>query len=115
VADAEEIQSRTARIHSGPLVQAIAHKEGKLVGRLLHNDLEKVVLPEFPEVARLREACQNAGVLGAMMSGSGPTVFALCESPTAAERVKQRVQEAMATPELEFWLTKLASTGIQIQ
>jgi 4-diphosphocytidyl-2-C-methyl-D-erythritol kinase len=49
-----------------------------------------------------------------MMSGSGPTVFALCASQAQAEKVKQQVSQEIADPELEFWVTKLASTGIQV-
>jgi 4-diphosphocytidyl-2-C-methyl-D-erythritol kinase len=49
-----------------------------------------------------------------MMSGSGPTVFALCESEVRAQQVKQEVSEAIGDPELNFWITKLSSAGIQV-
>ena len=114
LSDTEAIQSQSTRIHSSPLVQAIAHKDAKSIGKLLHNDLEKVVLPEFPEVGRLRDAFTQSDTLGAIMSGSGPIVFALCASQTQAEKVKQQVSQEIADPELEFWVTKLASTGIQV-
>jgi 4-diphosphocytidyl-2-C-methyl-D-erythritol kinase len=112
--DKQTIDSRTAKVHSGPLVSAIGHKDGKAIGQLLHNDLEKVVLPEYPQVAKVREAFQNAGVLGTMMSGSGPTVFALCESSESATTVKEKVKKAIADPNLDFWMTELSNTGIQI-
>ncbi|MGK7876206.1 MAG: 4-(cytidine 5'-diphospho)-2-C-methyl-D-erythritol kinase [Xenococcaceae cyanobacterium] len=114
VSDAESVQSRTFQVHSGPLVSAIINKDGKQIGKLLHNDLEKVVLPAFPQVAQLREAFQGAGGLGTMMSGSGPTVFALCESEIQAEEIKERVREAIPDPDLEFWVARLSSTGIQV-
>jgi 4-diphosphocytidyl-2-C-methyl-D-erythritol kinase len=114
VSDKEGIKSRTAQIHSGPLVSAIIHKDGAAIGKLLHNDLEKVVLPEIPEVAQLRKAFAETGVLGTMMSGSGPTVFALCESEVQAQQVKQEVSEAIGDPQLNFWVTKLSSAGIQV-
>ena len=114
VSDKEGIKFRTAQIHSGPFVSAIIHKDGAAIGKLLHNDLEKVVLPENPQVAQLRKAFAEAGVLGTMMSGSGPTVFALCESEVRAQQVKQEVSEAIGDPELNFWVTKLTSAGIQV-
>jgi 4-diphosphocytidyl-2-C-methyl-D-erythritol kinase len=114
VSDKEGIKSRTAQIHSGPLVSAIIHKDGAAIGKLLHNDLEKVVLPENPQVAQLRKAFAEAGVLGTMMSGSGPTVFALCDSQARAQQVKQEVSERIGDPELNFWITKLTSAGIQV-
>jgi len=49
-----------------------------------------------------------------MMSGSGPTVFALCESKENAIAVKQKVENQINDSHLSFWITKLASNGIQI-
>lgn len=108
------LQSRTSDVHSGSLVNAIIHKDGARIGKLLHNDLEKVVLPEFPQVKELREAFQGIGGLGTMMSGSGPTVFVLCESQAQAKTIQQQVRKIIPSPDLEFWVTKLATTGIQI-
>lgn len=112
--DAQDVASRTVRVHSGPLVSAISHQESAKIGKLLHNDLEKVVLPAFPQVGQLREAMQAAGGLGTMMSGSGPTVFTLCESAAQAGVVRQKAQNALSNSELDFWIAKLSSTGIKI-
>ena len=112
--DPQDIASRTVRVHSGPLVSAISHQQPASIGKLLHNDLEKVVLPEFPQVAQLREAMQQAGGLGTMMSGSGPTVFTLCESAVQAETIQQKVRQTLTNPDLDFWTAKLSNTGIKI-
>ncbi|MFW6295826.1 MAG: 4-(cytidine 5'-diphospho)-2-C-methyl-D-erythritol kinase [Halothece sp.] len=114
ICDLASIQERTSHIHSGPLVNAIAHSEGEEIAKLIHNDLEKVVLPAYPQVTQLREAFQEAGALGAMMSGSGPTVFALCESESHAQAVQETVRQAIPDPELDFWITQLSSGGIQV-
>ena len=114
VSDRDSINSRTSGVHSGSLVSAISHRDPREIGRLLHNDLEKVVLPEYPQVARLKAAFAEAEVLGAMMSGSGPTVFALCESQAQAELAMEQVQATINDPNLDFWLTKLSSTGIEV-
>ena len=112
--DSEGIQSRTSHLHSGPFVKAISHKDGEKIGQLLHNDLEKVVLPEYPQVTQLKEILQQAGGLGTMMSGSGPTVFTLCQSQTEAETIKKIARQKIEDPNLEFWVTKLSSNGISI-
>ncbi|NJK48677.1 4-(cytidine 5'-diphospho)-2-C-methyl-D-erythritol kinase [Candidatus Gracilibacteria bacterium] len=112
--DSEDVKSRTSQVHSGALVDAIVHKDSVNIGKLLHNDLEKVVLSAYPPVAQLRKAFQQVGCLGTMMSGSGPTVFALCESREQAELVKVKVREAIPDPDLEFWVTQLSSAGIQV-
>lgn len=112
--DPQSIQSRTAQVHSGPLVRAIVHKDSQGIGQLLHNDLEKVVLPQYPQVRALREAFSHAGGLGSLMSGSGPTVFALCQSREQAQTLRERVREQIPDPDLNFWMAKLCSHGIQI-
>jgi 4-diphosphocytidyl-2-C-methyl-D-erythritol kinase len=57
------------------------------LGGAFYNDLEDAVLPHFPEVQRIKQALRQPGVYGVCMSGSGPTVYALCPSKVVAERV----------------------------
>jgi 4-diphosphocytidyl-2-C-methyl-D-erythritol kinase len=114
IRDTESLESRAARVHSGPMVNAIFNKNGSQIGQLLHNDLEKVVLPTTPQVSQLREAFQSSGALGTMMSGSGPTVFALCESETHAHEIEQKVRTMLADPNLDFWVTRFSNRGIQV-
>ena len=113
--DRDRIKSRTVRVHSSPLVKAIAGQNKAEIGRLIHNDLEKVVLPAHPKVAELKSAFVAQNVLGTMMSGSGPTVFALCESEQQAIATQQQVKTLVNDPRLDLWVTKLASNGIQIR
>lgn len=115
ISDRAGIAARTAKVSSGSLVKAIAHHRNSEIGKLIHNDLEKVVLPTYPQVAQLKAAFAAQNVLGTMMSGSGPTVFALCESEAQAIAVQQQVRSQIAAPQLQFWVTKLATTGIQIR
>ncbi len=114
VADKYSLEARAAAVHSGSMVQAIMHQDGIQIGQRLRNDLERVVLPEYPQVSQLRQAFQNADTLGAMMSGSGSTVFALCASYEQAQQVQQQVRTAIADPNLDLWLAQLSSTGIQV-
>ncbi|MBV8882412.1 MAG: 4-(cytidine 5'-diphospho)-2-C-methyl-D-erythritol kinase [Chroococcidiopsidaceae cyanobacterium CP_BM_RX_35] len=110
----QDLASRAASVHSGPMVKAIIHQDGAQIGQLLHNDLERIVLPAYPQVLQLRETLLESGVLGAMMSGSGPTVFALCESFDQAQQVKAAVRSVLPDPDLELWLAKFSSTGIRV-
>lgn len=110
-----DIKSRKTEVRSGPRVDAISHRNQAEIGRLLCNDLEKVVLPAYPQVAELKAAFAEQNILGTMMSGSGPTVFALCESEERAIAVSQQVKEQLADPQLKFWVTKLSTDGIKIK
>ncbi|HEY9600480.1 MAG TPA: 4-(cytidine 5'-diphospho)-2-C-methyl-D-erythritol kinase [Allocoleopsis sp.] len=114
VRDVESLEARADRVHSGQMVQAIYNKQGVQVGPLLHNDLEKVVLPTTPQVLQLREAFASAGTLGTMMSGSGPTVFALAESEAQAQEIRQKVRAMIPDPDVEFWVTRFTNRGIQV-
>lgn len=115
ISDTARIESRTHQVHSGPLVSAILAKDNRKIGHLLHNDLEKVVLPAYPQVAKLREIMQQAGGLGTMMSGSGPTVFTLCETVTEAKKIQSQIKQIITDPDLFSCVTKLGSSGIQVQ
>lgn len=76
----DDLDCRRQQVHSSGMLAAIAQQDLAKIAQLLHNDLERVVLPEYPPVQQLREQFQAIGVLGTLMSGSGSTVFALVES-----------------------------------
>jgi 4-diphosphocytidyl-2-C-methyl-D-erythritol kinase len=52
--------------------------------RGLTNDLERVTLSFHPELGHLKHLLLNNGALGALMSGSGPTVFGIFADEAAA-------------------------------
>lgn len=112
--DTESLAARAAAVHSGPMVKAIINTNATEIAQKLHNDLERVVLPTYPQVVQLREAFANAGVLGTMMSGSGPSVFGICESQQQAEQVKIRVGEMIPDRDLDLFVTRMITHGIQI-
>lgn len=51
----------------------------------LENDLETVTITRYPEIGRIKEELLAHGAVAALMSGSGPTVFALFSDQQAAE------------------------------
>ena len=57
--------------------------------RHLSNDLERVTAQKYPEIGMLKEKLLNLGAIGALMSGSGPTVFGLFDDPATAKSAKQ--------------------------
>ncbi|PLX96558.1 MAG: 4-(cytidine 5'-diphospho)-2-C-methyl-D-erythritol kinase [Desulfuromonas sp.] len=52
----------------------------------LHNDLEAVTLALHPEIMTIKQRLLESGALGALMSGSGATVFGVFENLAVAER-----------------------------
>jgi 4-diphosphocytidyl-2-C-methyl-D-erythritol kinase len=106
--------NRRQEVHAGSMLSAIAHRDASQIGQLLYNDLEKVVLPHHPKVADLREKFRQLHSLGTMMSGSGPTVFALTETQTQAQQLKEKMSSAIVDPDLELWVSKFSHCGIHI-
>lgn len=54
--------------------------------QMLVNDLEAVTLAAHPVLARIKEELLELGAWGALMSGSGPTVFGVFAETDAAEQ-----------------------------
>lgn len=54
------------------------------VAGLLGNVLEKVTIGEHPVIGQIKEELMEQGAIGALMSGSGPTVFGLFVNPKTA-------------------------------
>ena len=61
-------------------------REGNLIAAAanMYNALEKTVLRSYPEVGMLKDDLVKAGALGALMSGSGPTVLGLAKDESHA-------------------------------
>ncbi len=114
VSDSGSLETRRQRVHSGDMVAAITQQNYSDIGQQLYNDLEKVVLPAHPTVQQLRDRMGELGSLGVMMSGSGPTVFALVESAEQAQKMQADLKAAIADDDLKIWTTQTIPNGIQI-
>jgi len=53
---------------------------------VLANDLETVTMGRFPVIGSIKASLSKAGACGALMSGSGPTVFGIFADENAARR-----------------------------
>jgi len=83
--DAFNLQHKNKKSRSEDLKRSLETGDIAAVGKLLHNDLEPITSKLYPEVIRALDAIRSTNPLGAIMSGSGPTVFGLYESKGAAE------------------------------
>ena len=53
----------------------------------LHNDFERVIFEIEPEIGRAKEALLDAGVRGALLAGSGSSVFGVVDDEAMRDRV----------------------------
>jgi 4-diphosphocytidyl-2-C-methyl-D-erythritol kinase len=61
---------------------------------VMANDLETVTIPSFPVIGEIKEQLLAHGASGAMMSGSGPTVFGIF---SAADQARHAAEVLSAT------------------
>ncbi|MEM8615008.1 MAG: 4-(cytidine 5'-diphospho)-2-C-methyl-D-erythritol kinase, partial [Cyanobacteria bacterium P01_H01_bin.105] len=115
IADSTTLKDRQQRVHAGPMVTAITQEDTKAIGSQLYNDLERVVLPAHEKVLQLRDLMASHGGLGTMMSGSGPTVFTLAATQTAADQILASVRADIPDPDLKLWSAQFTSTGIRLE
>ena len=57
--------------------------------QLLHNDLEVVTCQHHPVITTIKECLLANGAKGALMSGSGSTVFGIFDDPSYAKQAAQ--------------------------
>ncbi|MEY8848606.1 homoserine kinase [Psychroserpens sp. XS_ASV72] len=88
---------------------------------LLQESLKDVVVEPFrkaliPHFEDMKTIALNSGALGFGISGSGPSVFALCKGQETAEKVKDGLHQFYSKTQIEFelHLSKINTEGIKI-
>lgn len=89
---------------------ALARADLAALAGLLHNRLEAPAQQLNPDVARWRQRLGRAGALGAMMSGSGSSLFALCRDRTHAEAIAQDVRNDAEKEQATVFLVRSCSS-----
>jgi 4-diphosphocytidyl-2-C-methyl-D-erythritol kinase len=78
-------------VSSAVMTMALGAGDAEEVASLLHNDLEPAVFKLKPELEKKKGILVEAGVLGACVSGSGPTVYGVARDEQHAEEVAASV------------------------
>lgn len=81
-----------ARKSANILIEKMQQRKVPDVGKGLFNVFESVVMKEYPRIREIKEGFVQAGVSGALMTGSGPTVFALAQDMLIAQRVCEQIK-----------------------
>ena len=75
--------------------------------REMHNDLETVSLKIHPELNDLKDILLRQGARGAMMSGSGPTVFGIFTDENSAKKAVETINKEVSQRCLVFFAHSL--------
>ena len=80
----------------GALVAGLFTSDLDLISRALHDAVVEAQRAHLvPRFAEMKAAAMRAWALGCSLSGSGPSVFALCRDRRAAERAGAAMQAAL--------------------
>ena len=87
------------------MVQLIAQRATlKEILRQPYNDLEKVTLAAFPHLIQLKRELHDLGGEGVLMSGSGPTLFALFRTRDSAKKAAFSIKKTGLT---QVWVVRI--------
>ena len=74
------------------ILDGLKNQDLEQVAASMGNVLEKVTVEAYPVIAQIKECMMEAGALGAMMSGSGPTVFGIFRDRRTAKEAFTKVK-----------------------
>lgn len=74
------------------MIEAIRQKDLYGIADRFGNVLETVTIPAYPVIQEIKDLMMEQGAIGALMSGSGPTVFGLFTNPKAAAKAHEEMR-----------------------
>lgn len=101
----------------GGLISGLYTSNYDLISRSLHDEIiepnRSVLIPKFNQV---KMSALDAGALGAGISGSGPSIFALCRGKNIATKVGRVMSEIYDKTDIEYdiHVSKINQQGIKI-
>jgi homoserine kinase len=89
----------------------------ELIGRSMHDvvvePIRSILIPGFEEV---KQSALEAGALGAGISGSGPSIFALSKEEGIARKVGENMKKVFDGLKIgsEVYVSKINNSGPQV-
>jgi 4-diphosphocytidyl-2-C-methyl-D-erythritol kinase len=74
------------------LIEGIARKSPHGIARGIHNDFQEPIERRFPVTRAIRECLLGNGALGAMLAGSGLSVFGIFEKAAGMKRARRELE-----------------------
>lgn len=101
----------------GAFIAACSNNDHILLGRCLRDVIiEPQRTAAVPCFAAVKEAAMDAGAFGCSLSGSGPSIFALC-ADAKAPLIATAMDKACRTAgiECQSWISPMDSTGARVE
>lgn len=103
----------------GAFVHAVHTSDFDLLSRSLEDTIaEPRRAPLLPGLSLIKRAAAEAGALGCSLSGSGPSLFALCRGDEIARRVAEAMTKAVKThiggKDPELFISRISGQGARV-
>ena len=101
----------------GALVAGLLQSNYSLIGRALHDvvaePLRSKLIPSFDII---KQQCLSLGAIGGGISGSGPSIFMLCDTELTATKIANNMQQYYSTIAIacNTYTTSINSKGVTI-
>ena len=91
----ENLHANSLKVHPNidGMIEALSNRDLIKMCSLMGNVLETVTEKENPIITQIKDLMKEQGATGALMSGSGPTVFGIFTKEEKARNCFQKIQE----------------------
>ena len=107
----ENLHANSLKVHPNidGMIETLSNQDLTKMCSLMGNVLETVTEKENPIITQIKDLMKEQGATGALMSGSGPTVFSIFTEEEKARSCFQKIQEENLAKQL--FLTRFHNTG----
>ncbi len=82
------------------ILEGIETEDLEKVAASMGNVLERVTVEEYPIIEEIKQVMKSEGALGAMMSGSGPTVFGIFKDRRTGKQAQKEIMKKDLTKQV---------------
>ena len=103
--------------NTAALIAGLYQGNFPLIGRAMHDLVAEPVRSRFiPNYAQLKELALQKGAIGYTISGSGPSMFAFCNSLDDANRIARAVQKHLANQQIhaDYYTGAIDKEGVRV-
>ena len=115
-----QIKLRDATIqwaNLGSLIHALHTNDYALIGECLEDVVAEPYRSKvIPAYGILKQAAKTAGALGTSISGSGPSIFSLCQGIDIAKKISSAQKKVLNSMDVSFevYISKINTKGVSI-
>ena len=115
-----QIKLRDATIqwaNLGSLIHALHTNDYALIGECLEDVVAEPYRSKvIPAYEILKKAAKTAGALGTSISGSGPSIFSLCQGIDIAKKISSAQKKVLNSTDVSFevYISKINTKGVSI-